>query len=250
MTAGRRIKNAVLAVVAVLLLVISIGAVWAHQVMAGERDAALEVWRNDAITVTDTDVSVVLAPTTDATSTGLVFVPGAKVDPYAYLFKLSGIVEDGVTVVITKPTLNLALVDLRPLATFTDGVARVDQWFVGGHSLGGVRACQYAGEQETVGIVLFGSYCATDLSDSGLPVLSFVGEHDGLSTPEKIEDSAVLLPDDAATVLVPGGNHADFGDYGVQPGDGGSATSDTAVRELITAEFRSWAAPVVGTDQR
>ncbi|MET1052566.1 MAG: alpha/beta hydrolase [Mycetocola sp.] len=246
MTTGRRVRTVACALIAALLVVLSIGAVWAHQVMAGDRDAALNAWRNDAITITDTDVSIVMAPTDVVSPTGLVFVPGAKVDPYAYLYKLSGIVEDGVTVVITKPTLNLALADLRPLATFTETVPDVDRWLVGGHSLGGVKACQYAGSDPVIGIVLFGSYCANDLADSGLGVLSFVGENDGLSTPEKIADSATLLPDDAVTVVIPGGNHADFGDYGIQPGDGTSTTSDTDVRAIITTEFGRWLAASAG----
>ena len=53
---------------------------------------------------------------------GLVFIPGAKVDPWAYASILSGLVtDDDLTVVITKPWLNLAFFDLRPLSSFTDG---------------------------------------------------------------------------------------------------------------------------------
>jgi hypothetical protein len=242
MSRARRLRAVALWVIAILVLAGVIGAMWVHQVMAGDRDAALKVWRNDAITITDTETAVVLTPSEGGTGTGLVFVPGAKVDPYAYLYKLSGIVEDGMTVVITKPTLNLAIADLRPLSTFTDNAPDIDDWFVGGHSLGGVKACEYADANTVPGLLLFGSYCASDLSDSGLPVLSFVGENDGLSTPQKVEGSAGFLPDDAVTVLIPGANHADFGDYGVQPGDRESTTDDANVRALITREFRSWVA--------
>jgi hypothetical protein len=244
--AGRRLRAIALAVVVLVILGVLAGLVWAHTVMAGDRSAALDVWRNDAITVTSTEEAIILAPSDGDSTTGLVFVPGAKVDPYAYMYKLSGIVEDGTTVVITKPTLNLAIADLRPLDAFTSAASGVDQWFVGGHSLGGVKACQYAADNETIGLVLFGSYCSSDLSDSGLPVLSFVGENDGLSTPEKIADAAGTLPDDAVTVEIPGANHADFGDYGVQPGDGESEANESEVRQTITVEFRAWAAATAG----
>lgn len=240
MTAARRLRAVGLWSLTVVLLIVVIGAVWAHQVMPGNRDAALEAWRNDAITITDTETAVVVEPRDGAATTGLVFVPGAKVDPYAYLYKLSGIVEDGATVVITKPTLNLALADLRPLAAFTDAAPAVDRWFVGGHSLGGVKACQYAGEADVAGLVLFGSYCASDLSAGDIPVLSFVAENDGLSTPDTIADAAGSLPDDAVTIDLPGANHADFGDYGVQPGDGTSVADDAEVRQVIADEFRAW----------
>ncbi|WP_144831664.1 alpha/beta hydrolase [Kocuria rhizophila] len=36
---------------------------------------------------------------------------------------------------------------------------QVNDWFVGGHSMGGVRACRLAPESE--GLLLLGSYCAT-----------------------------------------------------------------------------------------
>ena len=241
MSGVRRLRTVTLWVLAVVLLLVVIGLVWAHSVMAGDREAALEVWRNDAIEITSTDAAIVMEPSDNASATGLVFVPGAKVDPYAYMYKLSGIVEDGVTVVITKPTLNLAIADLRPLDAFTSAAPGVERWFVGGHSLGGVKACQYAEGGDTAGVVLFGSYCSSDLSGSGLPVLSFVGENDGLSTPEKVEGAAGNLPDDAVTIDIPGANHADFGDYGVQPGDGESTADDSDVRQLIADEFRAWA---------
>ncbi len=50
------------------------------------------------------------------------FIPGAKVDPDANLYKLSGIVEAGVAVVMTRPTLNLAFFDQRMLTLFTADV--------------------------------------------------------------------------------------------------------------------------------
>ncbi len=165
----RRLRAVGLWILAAVVLVAVIAAAWAHQVMAGDRDAALEVWRDDAISVLSTDTSVILSPSEGKSTTGLVFVPGAKVDPFAYMFKLSGIVEGGMTVVIAKPILNLAIADLRPLDAFTSEVPGVDRWFVGGHSLGGVRACQYAEQGNVAGLVLFGSYCASDLSGVTCP---------------------------------------------------------------------------------
>ena len=120
-------------------------------------------------------------------------IPGAKVDPLAYAATLVGVVEEGTTVVITKPAQPRVLRPPTPV-DFTDLAPDVDDWAVGGHSLGGVRACQLA--EGTDGLVLFGSYCANDLSESGLAVLSISASEDGLSTPEKIDDVRHLLPAD------------------------------------------------------
>ena len=200
--------------------------------MQGERPASLEAWTDERVSIESFDDSIVMTPVDDASERGLVFIPGAKVDPLAYAATLVGVVEEGATVVITKPTLNLAFFDFRPLSDFTDLAPEVDDWFVGGHSLGGVRACQLA--EGSDGLVLFGSYCANDLSESGLAALSISASEDGLSTPEKIDESAHLLPADTIFVVIEGGNHAGFGAYGPQPGDGQATIPDADIRAQIT----------------
>lgn len=232
---GRRIGRAAV-VLLVALVLIAVGVLfWANLVMRGERDAALDAWQNPAVSIQSTDHSIVMTPTGEASGQGLVFIPGAKVDPYAYMYKLTGIVEEsGVTVVITKPTLNLAFFDQRPLSTFTADAPEVDEWSVGGHSLGGVRACQLADAPDVSGLVLFGSYCANDLSQSGLNVLSIGGSEDGLTTPDKIDGAASLLPGSTDFVEIEGLNHAGFGDYGRQSGDGEATIDRTQARAEIT----------------
>jgi len=232
----RRLRLGAVALLLVVVLVVVGVLVWANIVMQGDRARAIDAWTDPAVSISSTGHSIVITPTESASATGLVFIPGAKVDPYAYMFTLSGIVEEsGVTVVITKPTLNLAFFDLRPLETFTADAPQVTDWFVGGHSLGGVKACQLADSPEVSGLVLFGSYCANDLSGSGLTVLSIAGERDGLSTPQKIADARPQLPEDASLVEIPGLNHAGFGSYGAQPGDRSSPLSAEQARAAITA---------------
>lgn len=225
------------------LVALALGVVafllWAQLVMPADREAAQAVFDNPAVTVTDTPDSVVIAPTHGATMAGLVFIPGAKVDPYAYLATLSGTVEaTGMTVVITKPVLNLAFFDQRPLDTFTAAAPDVATWFVGGHSLGGVRACMYAQDAQdadtpVTGLVLFGSYCAAAVDDD-LAVLSISGSEDGLSTPAKIRHTADLLPADSTFVQIEGANHAAFGAYGAQSGDGIATITPAESERAIT----------------
>jgi hypothetical protein len=202
-------------------------------VMGAEPDPLAEARANPGLTITENATAVILTPTSGAASRGLVFIPGAKVDALGYVATLTDRVVDGVTVVITRPWLNLAFFDPRPLSTFTDLAPDVRAWAVGGHSLGGVRACQLAGDADA--LVLFASYCANDLSGSGLPVLSLSGSEDGLSTPQKISDAAKELPSDAVFVQIPGASHASFGAYGPQPGDG-TPTADPADVDRIIAE--------------
>ncbi|MCH6231398.1 alpha/beta hydrolase [Microbacterium sp. CFH 31415] len=239
---GLRVLWRILGSVGALLLLAVVGIlIWSQVgVMAAEPEPLAEVRANAAIEITDTSGAIVMEPAVGASDTGLVFVPGAKVDPWAYANNLAGVVEDAnVTVVITKPWLNLAFFDLRPLSAFTELVPGIDTWAVGGHSLGGVRACQLATDAEA--LVLFGSYCANDLSDSGLPVISIAGSEDGLSTPEKIAGAQPLLPEDARMEVIDGASHASFGDYGPQAGDGAPTISDAEMDAALSALLVSFA---------
>ena len=213
--------------------------IWAEHPMQAEAQPLARVRADPLLTYRDEGAAVVLTPTRP-TGTGLVFVSGARVDAAAYAWKLSGIVDRGVSVVIVRPTLDFAIFDTRALSSFERFDPQVRRWLVGGHSLGGVRACQYAadakGSGTLGGLVLLGSYCAADLSKSGLPVLSIGGTRDGLSTPSKIAAARHLLPSDARMVEIPGAVHGQFGDYGTQPGDGTPTTTDAAVRTAITAD--------------
>lgn len=243
---ARRIVRAVLLGFAALLIV-AIGGflIWANTgVMQAEAGALSAVRADSALSIRDSDNAVVMSPAGEPSGIGLVFIPGAKVEPNAYLNKLSEVVaQDGLTVVITKPILNLAFFDQRPLSAFTDQAPGISTWFVGGHSLGGVRACQYAEQPDVAGLILLGSYCANDLSATPIEVLSISGSSDGLSTPEKIKQAKPLLPAETRFVEIDGGNHARFGDYGLQPGDGTAMVSNADVRSIITEEIEALLAP-------
>ena len=241
---GRRILSRVLWSIAIVV-VLALGGVVAWSqigVMGAEPGPLATVRENPAITVTDADQGIVLAPADGESDLGLVFIPGAKVDPWAYAAILQGLAEDGVTVVITRPWLNLAFFDPRGLDAFTSAAPDIDVWSVGGHSLGGVRACQLAADADA--LVLFGSYCANDLSETELPVLSLAGSEDGLSTPEKIADARTLLPPDAEMVEIEGASHASFGDYGPQAGDGSPTISTEDMHAEVTRLADGFLAPL------
>ncbi|WP_111467226.1 alpha/beta hydrolase [Microbacterium suaedae] len=233
--AGGSLGGVVVVAVAALLIWSQLG------VMQPEAEPLDAVTEDGVIEYADTSAAITLSPAEGGSEAGLVFIPGAKVDAAAYANRLAGlVVEEGMTVVITRPWLNLAFFDPRPLDAFTALAPGVDTWIVGGHSLGGVRACGLGGDADA--LVLFASYCANDLSASGMPALSIGGGEDGLSTPEKIADAADLLPAGAVLVEIDGASHASFGDYGAQAGDGVATISDAEMNaevvELVSALVR------------
>ena len=106
--------------------------------MAAEAGPLEDVQTNPQVRFTETSTAVILEPAGGPGEVGLVYIPGAKVEAAAYAATMADVVaEDGVTVVITKPWLNLAFFDLRPLSAFTDLVPGIDQWIVGGHPWAG-----------------------------------------------------------------------------------------------------------------
>jgi pimeloyl-ACP methyl ester carboxylesterase len=128
----------------------------------------------------------------------------------------------------------------------------VTQWVVSGHSLGGTVAALEAQQADAdadqtlartdigarkapvVGLILFASYPAGDMSDVTIPVLSISGENDGLSTPDAIAASLPNLPTTTTFIQVPGASHSSFGDYGLQAGDGTATASRTNTYNDIT----------------
>ena len=99
----------------------------------------------------------------------------------------------------------------------------IEDWYVAGHSMGGVSATYYAEDNQDVidGVILLGSYPSksTDLSDNSQEVISIYAENDGLTTLDNVENSKKNLPQDTIFVEIKGGNHAQFGMYGEQKGD-------------------------------
>ncbi|NMA78971.1 MAG: alpha/beta hydrolase [Actinomycetales bacterium] len=241
---ARRMLLGLLTAALVLVLVAVVGVIaWSRTgVMTAEPGPWGDVVEDPRVTVADSETALILQPSeTGPAETGLVFYPGGKVEPEAYAARLSPLVtEHGVTVVIARPTLNLALLDRRGLDTFTASAPEIGTWWVGGHSLGGVRACQVAPDAD--GLVLFAAYCANDLSTQDLPALSLSGSEDALSTPEDIAEHRGNLPEAATMLEIDGANHAGFGDYGAQRGDGTASLGDEEMDGEVAAALSEFVA--------
>jgi hypothetical protein len=75
------------------------------------------------------------------------------------------------------------------------------------------------------GLILLGAYSTADLT--GCHVLSLYGSEDGVMNREKYEKYKSNLPTDFTEIIIEGGNHAYFGMYGEQDGDGRATISNT-----------------------
>ncbi len=233
----RQLRRIVLGSLLVVLLAVAGFVGWAETPL-GPNDRALAALATTNAVTMEQNAWIVFHPAQHTATTGLIFYPGGRVDPLSYAPLAQAIAERGFLVVIVPMPLNLAV--LAPnranevIAAFPD----VERWAVGGHSLGGAMACSFAAEHPDAvqGLVLMGAYCSgADLSQLPLQVTSITGTEDGVINRERLAEGRALLPLGTQYVEIAGGNHAQFGSYGVQPGDNPATISAELQEEQIVA---------------
>jgi len=180
---------------------------------------------------------LVFAPATSNVTKGFIIYPGGRVDFRSYAPAARSIAAQGYLVVIPQMPLNLAFFGVGTASDVIGQYPGINSWAVGGHSLGGTMAAQFAFENPSKikGLVLWAAYPAsgTDLSKSSLLVTTIHGTNDGLVSTAQINDSLKLLPSSTMRVEIAGGNHAQFGWYGDQAGDNEATITREAQQNLI-----------------
>lgn len=184
---------------------------------------AINALQSDSQVTVATENWLTFTPAASQPVTGLIIYPGGHVDYRAYAPTARQIAAQGYMVVIVKMPLALAVLDPNAAQEVIAAHPEIQNWVVGGHSLGGAMAANFArnNPDSVDGLVLWASYPASsdDLSTSMLKVVSIYGTLDGLATGDQIGSSRALLPGSTTWVAIEGGNHAQFGWYGNQVGD-------------------------------
>lgn len=170
---------------------------------------------------------------------GIVFYPGGKVQAEAYAPLMQDLAERGFLCVIVCMPFNLAVLDANGADGVQERFPAVQRWILMGHSLGGVMAAGYLDgrAQSWDGLVLLGAYSTADLSDDGVAVLSITEDSDGVLNRQAAADNEGNLGEDAREFVIPGGNHAQFGSYGPQDGDGEASISPEEQQALTADEI-------------
>ncbi len=174
----------------------------------------------------DEDGNILWEP--EQASAGLVFYQGAKVEHRAYIPLMDELASRGILCVLVKMPFQMAAFDMDAAEEIPEEFPQIKEWYLGGHSFGGSMAasCLADDEKSFDGLVLLGSYSVTDLSRTSLDVLSVYGSNDMVLNREKYEENKGKLPADFQEVIIEGGNHACFGMYGIQKGDGTAAITN------------------------
>lgn len=201
---------------------------------ATDRNAALA--DAETVTVSATDFGYFFdGPGED---NALIFYPGAKVEDLAYADLLKRIAAEDVDCYLVHMPCNLAFFGINKANDIIDAYS-YEHWYLAGHSLGGAMSASYAANNNDKldGLIFLAAYSTNDLSDSDLKILSIYGSEDKVVKMEKIEQGRELMPSDYEEVQIDGGNHAGFGDYGEQSGDGTATISGEEQRSQTVTKI-------------
>lgn len=177
---------------------------------------------------------LVFQPSTQ-TDTGLIYYPGGLVEPEAYAVTAQGIADSGYLVVIPKMPLNLAFTGINRADKVIADHPEITSWVIGGHSLGGAMAADYAKNNvdRIDGLIMLASYPANnkDFVDFPHPILCIVASNDpGASKQEAFYEE---VSDSASLFVIEGGNHRQYADYSFQNNDGVATISVAEQQDQI-----------------
>lgn len=211
--------------VTILLAIFICCAVYVNDYYHAEDTAIVAMAGAYNYTVEECDGNIAFIPNEPVA--GLIFYPGGKVEHTAYACLMAEFAKKGVLCVLVEMPFRLAVLGVNAADGIQDNFPQIEKWYIGGHSLGGAMAASYISNHtsEFDGLLLLGAYSTADISDSGLSVISVYGSEDKVLNMEKYEGNRKLLPSEFTELIIEGGCHSYFGNYGHQDGDGEPSVS-------------------------
>ena len=174
--------------------------------------AALE--SNERVTVTQ-DEWIVFQPSDASPTKGLIFYPGGECDERGYAEPLRSIAASGFLVVLVPMPWQLAVFAPNRANDVIAAFPEISKWAIGGHSLGGSMAANYAANHEDLikGLLLWDAYSANDLTKSTVKVRMIHRADASGKPPEDYSSKLPLLPKQTEYIPLVGGQHLNFGRF-------------------------------------
>src|SRR5512136_423216 len=159
----RRRYKALLGILLISAAVLTGFVVWA-ETPPSPMPQAYDALKSDSAVMVSTGNWLVFNPLSTNASTGFIIYPGGRVDFRSYAPLAHSIAADGYLVVIPLMPLNLAVFGVGTANDVLKFYPNINSWAIGGHSLGGTMAAQFAYENpaKIKGLVLWAAYPAQE----------------------------------------------------------------------------------------
>ena len=214
------------------------GIQWATYARPPLPEAIQALESDDLVQVTE-EPWLTFSPTKSTPKTGFIFYPGGRVDPRAYSVLMRAIASEGYLVVVPEMPVNMAVFDSNVASEIIAYYPEIDDWVIGGHSVGGAMAVQYTYKHPDVidGLAIWASYPpdSADLSGLDIPVVSIYGSRELRVNDISVGERKHLLPGDTRYVRIEGGDHHQFGSYQIDPADHLATISRASQHQQIIA---------------
>ncbi|MCB1702503.1 MAG: hypothetical protein KDI14_16905 [Halioglobus sp.] len=208
------IKRLCIGIVTLLVLGVIATGLWMAIPFPMQQDAIAQALASDNRVQVTRGEYLVFSPAGFAPKRGIIFYPGGKTDPATFAPIFRQLAEAGILVVAVPMPINTAFLGVDSATGVMQAFPATTQWYLAGHSLGGVAAAMYARDNAAAlkGLILWASYPPTDLSSQSLEVLSIYARNDLSTTVADIEQHKAQLPEGTIYTLIEG-NHWQFGHF-------------------------------------
>lgn len=237
----------IMAITAVVAACIFGVVTWINDFYSATEKAKKAILGSETILVTETKEYYVfekreaISQVLPAEGRGVIFYPGGKVDEVAYAPLMLELAEMGYEVYLVKMPAKLAIFGMNAADGIIKDATEITDWTIMGHSLGGAMAASYAAahDEEIDNLVLLAAYSTEDLNGLDMDVYSFYGSEDKVLNMEKYESYLANLSEDMIETVIEGGNHAYYGHYGEQDGDGTATITRDEQEQTVLDIFLS-----------
>lgn len=226
-----------------LIVIVAIAStVYVNDYYHGTPNAYDAMESNASVTVEENNDYVSFTPSV-STDKGILFFQGGKVDHIAYAPYMQDFANEGYLSLLVISPFRLAMFGTNAAKNAMYAFPEIDEWTVIGHSLGGVIGSNFAFEnsEKVTSMVFLASYPLSDFNQIDTRVLSITASEDSVLNQNSFDEAETKLNPDLTTyVEISGGNHGQFGDYGVQAGDGVATISPQEQRTQVVNAVIDW----------
>lgn len=162
-----------------------------------------------------------LAFVPDNATIGIGLFPGGLVDYESYAPLADALAKNNILCVILDVKSKIPLLEEKIAEDIEKEYSNISTWYIAGHSMGGLAAASYFSKyyKYSNGLILLASYSNIDISNTNKKVLIMYGTNDGVLNKDMYNECLNNLPSNYKEIVIDGGCHSYFADYGVKAED-------------------------------